>query len=317
MAQSTIPNFFIAGAPKAGTTSLYHHLNQHPDIFMSPVKEPFYFSYEIRPEHFAAELQERVRAQMRVVEQYLVNGFQEKITGSVVVRWDDYLKLFAGVGTERAVGEATVSYLWSKTAAREIAAVNPSAKILLILRHPAERAFSQYLHYLSDGHVSHTLGEHIAASLRSDGVLSAYHPFLEFGFYGDQMQRLLEHFPRKQVRVWLYEDTLTAPDRFLHEVLSFLGVDADFRPDTSRRHHAMEIPKAIGLSQRLRRNGIWRAMRDCTPAAARPFVKKMVYRSRGSMKMSVEDRRFLVQYYRDDVKRLEHVIERDLSAWLQ
>jgi len=284
---------------------------------MSPVKEPSYFSFEARPENFIAELQPRMRAQMQAVKLRLDGGLNENLTRGVVASWDDYLKLFAGVRGQRAIGEASVCYLWSKTAAREIAAVNPEAKIVLILRHPAERAFSQYLHYLSDGHIAHSFGEHIAASLRSDGGLSPYHPFLQFGLYEEQLERILKYFPARQVRVWLYEDTLAAPQGFVQEVLTFLGVDASFQPDMSRRHHVMEIPKAIAFTQRLRRNGVWKALRRCTPLAARPLVKKMVYRRPGSMRMSDEDRRFLVRYYSEDVKRLETMIGRDLAGWLQ
>jgi Sulfotransferase family len=317
MARLTLPNFFIAGAPKAGTTSLYHHLSQHPDIFMSPVKEPSYFALEIRPENCAPDLRDRMWARANLVQNHLAGGLRENFPQGIVSNWDDYRKLFTGVRDERAVGEASVAYLWSKTAAREIAAVNPAAKILAILRHPAERAFSHHLHYLSDGLVAHSFSEHIAASLRGGQNLGPYHPFLDFGFYAEQIQRFLDRFPREQVRVWLYEDTLFNPGRFLREAYTFLDVDPNFKPETSQRHHVMEIPRALGFSQRLRRNGVWRALRNCTPTAARPFLKKLVYRPRGAMKMGPDDRRFLVQYYRDDVRRLEHLIERDLSAWLQ
>ena len=83
-------------------------------------------------------------------------GAFENLSRGIVTRWEDYLKLFEGVRDEHAVGEASVFYLWSKTAAREIAAVNADAKFLLILRQPAERAFSQYVRNLSDDHATLT-----------------------------------------------------------------------------------------------------------------------------------------------------------------
>jgi hypothetical protein len=79
----------------------------------------------------------------------------------------------------------------------------------------------------------------------------------------------------------------------------------------------MEIPKALGISQVLRRSGLWRGLRNCTPIPVRPALKKLVYRPIGALKMTAEDRRFLTEYYRDDIRRLEHVIERDLPAWLR
>jgi hypothetical protein len=83
------------------------------------------------------------------------------------------------------------------------------------------------------------------------------------------------------------------------------------------RHHEMEVPKLPDLSQVLRWSGIWHELRNRIPSSAQPAVKKLLYRQHGSMTMSAEDRRFLVQYYRDDVRRLEHVMERDLSNWLR
>jgi Sulfotransferase family len=316
MSRQAIPNFFIAGAPKGGTTSLYHHLSQHPDIFMSPVKEPCYFAHEIRPGNYVPELRARMQQQMETLRARLDEGLNGHSADGIVAREEDYLKLFDGVRGESAVGEASVSYLWSKTAAQQIAAFNPGAKIVLVLRHPAERAFSHYLYILADGHIAHTCSEQIAASLKSDGAIGLAHPFLDFGFYGQQIERLLDHIPQRQVRVWLYEDTLVDPPKFFREVLTFLGVDAGFVPDTSHRHLQREVPKVAGVTQALRRHAIWSAMRNCTPAAVRPAMKKLIYRRPGSVAMSAEDRRFLVQYYRDDVRRLERVIERDLSAWL-
>jgi len=317
MAEQTIPNFFIAGAAKAGTTSLYHYLSQHPDVFMSPVKEPSHFSQETRVENYAPELRAKLQRTMDELSMRLNNGLEVGVEGGIVSRREDYLKLFKGAHREHAVGEGSVSYLWSPTAAKEIASFSPAAKIVLVLRHPAERAFSNYIYYLSDGHISHSFSEHIACCLRTDGPLGIYHPFLEVGMYGQQVERMLDHIPQKQVRVWLYEETMADPAKFFREVLTFLEVDADFVPDRAQRHLQMAVPKIAGMAQMLRRGGIGRGLRDRVPAGMRPMLKKIVYRERGSMKMSSEDRRFLVHYYRDDVKRLERIIERDLSAWLQ
>src|SRR5690348_379750 len=91
---ATLPNFLIVGAPKAGTTSLYHYLDQHPQIFMSPIKEPNYFASEIRPENFGDELQMQVAKDLRELEEYLQGPLKEKRFGGLVSRWDDYLRLF-------------------------------------------------------------------------------------------------------------------------------------------------------------------------------------------------------------------------------
>ena len=317
MSRQTIPNFFIAGAPKAGTTSLYHYLAQHPDIFMSPVKEPTFFALEMRPENFVPELQDRIRSQETALRANIAGPDSGNATQGLVTRWEDYLRLFANAGSARAIGEGSVCYLWSRTAAREILAANPSAKFILILRHPAERAFSQYLHYLSDGHAAHSFSAHIQACLKADGRLGPFYPFLEFGLYAEQLERLLSQVPRSQVHVRLYEDTVRTPSIFLREVFDFLNVAADFVPDTRRRYLEMEIPRALGATQVLQRTGAWQAFRKAIPVTWKPKIKKLIYRRRGSLAMNAEDRALLVSYYRNDVKRLEHLLERDLSGWMQ
>ncbi len=113
-----LPNFFIVGAPKAGTTSLYHYLGQHPDVYMSPVKEPNYFAQEIRLGNVSAQWQDWAEREYDSLQLYLRGPMQERKFGGIVSHWSDYLKLFENVNGEKAIGEASVCYLWSKTAAK-------------------------------------------------------------------------------------------------------------------------------------------------------------------------------------------------------
>ena len=108
-----LPNFFIVGAPKAGTTSLYHHLDQHPQIYMSPLKEPCYFSSELRPENYTEELQPWITREIQALQQYLAGPMTEKRFGGLVSEWDDYIKLFRNAAGAHTIGEASVCYLWS------------------------------------------------------------------------------------------------------------------------------------------------------------------------------------------------------------
>src|SRR6185436_14847515 len=108
-----LPNFFIAGAPKAGTTSLYHYLDQHPQIYMSAIKEPHYFAAEVREENFDPKLRHWVARDTGDLREFLSGPMREKRFGGIVAGWEDYLRLFANAGAESAVGEASVCYLWS------------------------------------------------------------------------------------------------------------------------------------------------------------------------------------------------------------
>ena len=117
----TLPTFFIVGAPKAGTTSLYHYLEEHPEVYMSPIKETNFFSSK----------------QMQEQELYYdATPIQSK---------NQYLELFKDVSQEKQVGEASVSYLYYTGVAKKILEFNPKAKIVIMLRNPVDRAFSHFL----------------------------------------------------------------------------------------------------------------------------------------------------------------------------
>src|SRR5579872_6439243 len=138
---SRLPNFFIAGAPKAGTTSLYHYLSQHPQVYMSPLKEPNYFAAEIREDNCDPVVRRRLYGEQRALRRFLDGPMLGPHFSGIVSEWEDYLRLFANATTERAVGEASVGYLRSPTAPSRIAEKIPEAKIIVMLRDPADRAF--------------------------------------------------------------------------------------------------------------------------------------------------------------------------------
>lgn len=305
------PNFFIAGTGKAGTTSLYRYLRQHPQIYMSPVKEPGYFASEIRHDNLSPALlrYHRLRSKDRTAEQP-----QERLYSS----WEEYLKLFKNVTDQVAIGEATAAYLWSETAAANISTRIPDAKIIIMLRDPAERAFSQYLHQVAVGLVNSTFREHIEQCLANrERIFSAHYPLLEVGLYRKQVQRYFDFFPQDKVRIYWYEEDWRQPARLLTDIFQFLGVDPSFSPDTSRKaleRRAPRFPFAYHFAMRL---DLTHRIGQIIPAAWRAPLRKLLFKRGTSLKMEEADRRFLVEYYRDDIVALGSLLNRDLSAWLR
>lgn len=270
------PNFFIVGAPKAGTDALYYELGQHPEIYMSPIKEPCYFSSEIRPQNFEPDLQARMEELVTISREYTRGDMSRKRFGGIISEWDDYLRLFAAVKGERAIGEGSVCYLWSKSAPVAIASRLPGAKIIVVLMDPAERAFAQYRKSVQDGHVQDSFREQLEASLQhSNEKFGLLHPFLEFGNYAEQIERYLAAFPRSQIDISFYEDARADYNRWFGQILSFLEVDPSF---------------VAGLDERGNEQP--------------PEMRK-------------EDRSLLVEYYREDIRKLEELLQRNLSAWLR
>jgi len=311
-----LPNFFIVGAPKAGTTSLYHYLDQHPQIYMSPVKEPNFFSIEIREENFEATRRRALIRDRQSLHTYLAGSMDQKRFGGIVRRDEDYLRLFANVKQELAVGEASVCYLWSPTAAARIAERIPGAKILVMLRDPADRAYSQYLHGLGNGAIRWSFREHIERNLRHrTGQFCIHYPFLEFGLYAGQIDRYMERFGRK---VWIgfHQDFKTHPAKVFESICRFLEVDPGFAPDMSRRHMETQVPR-VGAAAWLRRSGFWEAAAHLTPLRLRPHIRRTLVRKPAAERMDPADRQYLVEFYREDVRKLERLLGRELDSWMQ
>jgi hypothetical protein len=315
---AALPNFFIVGAPKAGTTSLYYYLDQHPDICMSPIKEPNYFASEIRPENFSPEFREWVGHDTRSLQQYLAGPMLDKRFGGIVSDWKEYLRLFNKAGGKRAIGEASVCYLWSTSAAQNIRRAIAEAKIIMILRDPAERAFSQYLQAVAGGWVRKSFHDQITgSSLSETKKFQVFYPFLEFGLYYQQVKRYLDVFPRENVRIYLYEQYREQPSDTFADICRFLHVDPDFLPDMRQRHLEHRIPKYITLSYFLKKYGVWKGLGRYSPDAIRPALRKMVLRQTRSVVLDPADREFLCAYYKDNIQQLSRLLNRDLNNWLR
>jgi len=307
-----LPNFLIVGTGKAGTTSLHSYLQQHPQIYMSPVKEPTYFASEIRADYLEQALQRHLAKQTRYLARRLNDGLPVKPMGWLTSDWNDYLRLFQHVGDEVAVGEASPIYLWSPTAAANIHERIPDARIVMVLRDPAERAYSQYLHQLTVGLTKATFHEHLDECVRDDHhPMGIHHPFLEVGLYYRQVERYLNLFPRDHVRIYWYEEDWKQPATMLRDLFGFLGVDPSFHPDTSRREHARRAPRWAGMHYLLKQSRVWESMAPMVPQSVRGLAFQK------GRKMESQDRRFLVDYYAEDVRRLSELLHKDLSAWLQ
>jgi len=314
---TVLPNFFIVGAPKAGTTSLYHYLDQHPEIYMSPIKETNYFASEVRPQILGGNLQEQIRRDEIALQDYLRGTMLEKRFGALVTDCADYLKLFCNVNGEKAIGEASVTYLWSVTAAANIRARIPDARIIMILRNPVETAFSLYLENLGNERIHNSFHEQIHADAPWRGQFEPMHPFLEFGIYYEQVKRFLEGFPREKVCILLYEGYRTNQKQSMIDIFRFLGVNPAFEPNTLVRHMRPQIPRSFTIRRLLRRYGISQRLKEWSPNVLVPHLRTLASRRRRSLTMNQEDRQFLVDYYREDIQKLSDLLDRDLSAWIQ
>jgi hypothetical protein len=313
-----LPNFFLVGAPKAGTTSLYHYLAQHPEIYMSPIKEPCHFSTEIRPENFSDKRRAGVQAAFEQQRKYLQGAMTEQRSGSLGMDWNDYVKLFMNVRTERAIGEASVKYLWSKTAAANIHAKIPHAKILMVLRDPVSRTFSDYLEALTAGALRCSFRKYVESCLSCEsGKLSLWWPILETGLYYESVKRYLDRFPRESICILFYDNYRAEPASVLAQIFRFLGVESSFKPDLSKLHNRPRVPRFLSLNRFLLKRGTLNRLATLCPSGLKPMLRKLWVQPRESIAVTPSDREFLLSYYREDIEKLQQLLNRDLSAWLR
>jgi hypothetical protein len=288
------PNFFVVGAPKAGTTSLCHCLGQHPAVFMSRLKEPCFFAPEV------AEFSDQTRK--RAAE------------GAFVLDWDRYLELFSAATGESAIGEGSVSYLGSIVAPSAIRARIPEARIIMMLRDPIDRLFS---HYVGARATGATFVGFVAWAREQFEVEATRRPVqgaVWTGRYGLHLTRYLASFPARRVRVHLYDDYVRSPDRVYRDLLTFLDVDPEYPLDARQRHNVTLVPRWPFLRHRLA-TPLKRTLHALLPQAVADRARRwsLVPRPPGP---TIDERASLIEIYRDDVVALQGLINRDLSAWL-
>ena len=203
-----VPDFFIVGHHKCGTTALYEMLRRHPQIFMPELKEPWYFARDM--------------------------GVRFEPANPLPRTLDEYLALFTAARPGQHVGEATPSYLISHTAAQSIAELEPDARIIAILREPAGFLRSLHMQTVQNHAETETdLRKALALeSLRREGRAvppDAVRPqellYSEHVRYVEQLRRYDAVFPREQMLVVIYEDFRADNAGTVREVLRFLGVD--------------------------------------------------------------------------------------------
>ena len=198
--------------------------------------------------------------------------------------------------------------------AANIARLFPNAKILMVLRDPAERAFSQYLHMLTFADSPISLRSYVDQCLNSSCThIGELYPFLHFGFYAAHLERYRALFPPDRIQIYWYDDYRSNPTAMLRDIFQFLDVDPAFEPDLSQRYMEARVPRSYIVNRALK--PVWARMKTVMPTAAARKLKRMVFRSREAMTMPEEDRAFLRSLYREDIHRLQQLTGRDLSHW--
>jgi hypothetical protein len=299
------PDFFIIGAPKSGTTSLYTYLAAHPQIFMPGIKEPFFFCADLP-------------------------GYREQET--LVTTMKGYLQFFAAATeTHIACGEASVFYLFSKVAVPRILELNPNARFIVMLRNPVDLVYSfhsQLVYSLRESVIDFEQAWRLQ-DVRAQGRCIPEHclerallQYRQVGMLGEQVSRLFTHVCRSQVKFLLMDDLIKDPQGMYEAVLTFLGVPGDHRSEfpkmnANKTHRVRFLTEFIRyppfplniLRDFYRRHvgvGTW-------PSQMFSRLNEKVFTRKP---LSSEMRLELEAEFYEDARLLECLINRDLSHWI-
>ena len=284
------PNLFVLGAAKSGTTPLFNYLTQQSSIFAPEIKEPHFF-------------------------------YNERCAGAPVLGEKDlgeYLGLFADALADEQVGEASTSYLYAANAPREIRRLQDDVRILVILRDPTERAYSQYWNQVRDGNEDLSFEQALRAEAgrKRDNW---WHGFLyvETGHYTEQLSRYFDVFGRDNVQIHLFDDLHLNARGVCHEVFSFLGVDPTHEIEANKVYNRSEPVRSRLLAKLLRARIIKKPAAKVLPVTWKRSVGEGLRNANRKPvpKMNPKTEKELRKIFEEDTLALERMVGRDLSGW--
>lgn len=277
------PSFIIVGALKAGTTSIAEWLRSHPDVYLPELKEPRFFLYDkLNAEH---------RAKSRAI-------FPIRSLG-------EYEALFRRTGGFKAVGEASPQYLHSEKALMRMLEVLPDVKVVISLRHPVKRAYSQYWMRVREGVESGSFAEAIVHR----------HQWTEFSYYADAIERYIRGFGRGRVCIMVFEDLVSAPEMPLMQLCTFLGIDCGATSLSLPRENVGHSGRGGILSKAAYDRRLHLIVKRFLPRPVRRAFRPLLGKGEPMPALEANQAFELSGYFRDDVSRTSDLIGIDLEAF--
>lgn len=295
------PNFLVIGAGRSGTTSLHHYLGRHPDVYLPRVKSPSYFYCQGQP----ASDDPKIRL---VTRNFFVHDAAS------------YEALFDGVRDEKAIGEVSPAYLASLAVPPRIAQRLPDVRLIAVLRNPVERVHARFVARLRDGledrgELSQIVSEERKQPLIRDDAAGTY---LAAGFCSHVLASYFERFDRDKMQVHLFDDLRLDPAGLIADTFDFLEVDSSFPVDTGARHNASGgVIRNRVMREIWTRSALLRARaQPYVPGWIRRSVSSAIKNDLGARPLEGELRADLTALYREEIERLQEMLNRDLTHWL-
>lgn len=305
-ATDRLPQFVIAGAPKAGTTALHAALATHPGLFLSPVKEPKYYLTDGGPPPRGSQ---RGPGDAHSAQEW-------------IWRRAEYLALFDAAPPGAVRGESTPFYLYDRAAQARLAADVPDVKVVVVVRDPVDRAYSNWAHLRADG-LEPEADFGTAVELEEQRVADGWAPFWHYrglGRYGEQLRDLHRHVPRERVFLLRYRQLVDTPRETLDRVSEFLGVEPGvahtvapenvkpFVADTARHRVLARVVRAGAALGAYAPPQVWRQV-------SRPLIAALHAGRAPRPALAVEVRRAVLAPLLPDIELLEELTGESFADW--
>lgn len=295
------PDFFIVGAPKCGTTSLYKYLKGHPEIYLPEKKELHFFS--------AKSIKKNAEGP----------GDKEAIS-KICSDAKSYIAHFDNCPSNKIAGEVSPSYLYYYDVASSIKRLSPNAKIVIVLRNPAKKAFSQYSHMLRSGQESLSFSDGLKEEPKriSNAWNDMWH-YVEGSRYATGVRHYFEVFGEERVKIIMFEEMVDNTDSVLAGLFDFLGVDPSVKLDTATVHNEGAGKSRFGrYSMLLMRNEQFkRVVRSIVPKKQlknlEVLASKIMFRKKTSI--SAADYEYVIRELENDIRELESLLRKP-TGWL-
>jgi len=290
-----LPNFLIVGTAKAGTSSVAKYLTSHPEVFIPELKEPRYFLHDVFEEVSK--------------EDPMFNYLME----SSVLDWNAYVDLYKQADSRATMfGDASIQYLYHhNTVIPKIKEKLGDVPIIIVLRDPVKRAFSNYkyqsnIEFLSFEEALNKEDE------KKEKKYNSFWFYKDMGLYYNQVKAYIESF--SNVHVCLYDDLIKSPEQFMGDIYAFLNIDNITAVDYTKRHNETVVPKNKPLQYINYIRNRFGIQLNFVPEKYRNALKNLFFQ-KNKEKIPQEEAQFLLPFFIDDIKKLEKLIDRDLSHW--
>lgn len=293
-----LPSFLVIGPPKCGTTSLHEYLRQHPNISLPTRKETHFFICDRDSNN-------------------LVDDYYGRVLKNAIFSLEEYLADFEPKAEPVTYGEVCPSYIHFENASVNIKRYIPDAKIMAILRNPVDRFYSSY-HYRRLKRSGMSEFTEIVDSIRNNTMDIHTQRFLDIGLYYKHLMRYYEKFPRENIKILIFDDLSKRPRKLMNSIMEFIGLE-EFPFNLEQIFNRTGNAKFGWLYKHLRGSTTANFLRKNLPTKlyqnTRQLGEKILLRP--SDPIPEPERKYLQEFFREDLLKLQELIQLDLSDWLK